>query len=74
VAHFGGSLEGDFIWSVTYCDILSGWTCNRAVWNKGAHGSVEATRSVEASLPFERLGFDSDNGSEFLNWHLLGFF
>lgn len=26
VAHCGGSLAGDFIWSVTYTDILSGWT------------------------------------------------
>ncbi len=34
VAHCGGRLEGDFIWSVTYCDLYSGWTCNRAVWNK----------------------------------------
>lgn len=74
VAHCGGSLEGNFIWSVTYCDIHSGWTCNRAVWNKGAHGIVEATREVEAALPFELLGFDTDNGSEFLNWHLLGYF
>jgi hypothetical protein len=74
VAHCGGSLEGDFIWSVTYCDIHSGWTCNRAVWNKGAHGIVEATREVENSLPFELLGFDTDNGSEFLNWHLLRYF
>lgn len=71
VAHCGARLEGDFIWSVTYCDIHSGWTCNRAVWNKGAHGIVEATRDVEKSLPFELLGFDTDNGSEFLNWHLL---
>ena len=55
---------------MTYCNILSGWTCNRAVWNKGAHGIVEATRSVEASLPFELLGFDTDNGSEFINSHL----
>lgn len=71
VAHCGGSLEGDFIWSVTYTDIWSGWTCNRAVWNKGAAGIVEATREVEAALPFELLGFDCDNGSEFLNWHLV---
>lgn len=74
VAHCGGSLEGDFIWSVTYTDIYSGWTANRAVWNKGAHGIVQATRDVEASLPFELLGFDTDNGSEFLNWHLLHHF
>jgi hypothetical protein len=71
VAHCGESLEGDFVWSVTYTDIASGWTANRAVWNKGAEGIVAATREVEAALPFELLGFDCDNGSEFLNWHLV---
>jgi hypothetical protein len=74
VAHCGNSLEGDFIWSVTYTDIHSGWTAHRAVWNKGAHGIVSATREVEAELPFELLGFDCDNGSEFLNYHLLYYF
>lgn len=74
VAHCGGSLEGDFIWSVTYTDIFSGWTTNRAVWNKGYTGIIEATRSVESLLPFELLGFDSDNGSEFLNHHLVRYF
>ena len=44
VAHCGESLEGDFVWSVTYTDIHSGWTALRAVWNKGAHGIVAATR------------------------------
>jgi hypothetical protein len=74
VAHCGGSLEGDFVWSVTYCNIYSGWTANRAVWNKGSAGVVAATREVEAALPFDLLGFDTDNGSEFLNWHLLRYF
>src|SRR5467141_3171061 len=27
---------------------------------------------MEASLPFELLGLDSDNGGEFLNYHVLG--
>jgi hypothetical protein len=74
VAHCGQSLEGDFIWSVTYTDLYSGWTSLRAVWNKGAEGIVEATRQVEQALPFELLGFDCDNGSEFLNWHLVKHF
>lgn len=34
---------------------------------------LAATRTVEAALPFARLGFDCDNGSEFLNQHLLGY-
>lgn len=74
VAHCGQSLEGDFIWSVTYTDLFSGWTANRAVWNKGAAGIVAATKEVEAALPFSILGFDCDNGSEFLNWHLVRYF
>jgi hypothetical protein len=74
VAHCGGTLCGDFIWSIVLTDIDSGWTCQRAVWNKGAHGVVEQIRAMENKLPFELLGFDCDNGSEFLNYHLLGYF
>jgi hypothetical protein len=70
VAHCGSSLAGEFIWSLTYTDIWSGWTEGRAVWNKGARGVLAATREVEEALPFALLGFDCDNGSEFLNHHL----
>lgn len=73
VAHCGTSLAGDFIWSLTYTDICSGWTEGRAVWNKGAAGVVAATQDVEEALPFDLLGFDCDNGSEFLNHHLWGY-
>lgn len=74
VAHCGPSLAGDFIWTVTYTDIYSGWTASRAVWNKGATDVVEKTRQIEAELPFPFLGFDCDNGSEFLNHHLVRYF
>jgi hypothetical protein len=71
VAHCGGSLAGSFIWSLTYTDLASSWTEGRAVWNKGANGVVEQTKSVEQTLPFAILGFDFDNGSEWLNWALI---
>ena len=70
VAHCGNSLAGDFIWSLTFTDIFSQWTQNRAVWNKGAQGVLEQVKDLEAGLPFELLGFDVDNGSEFLTFHL----
>ena len=70
VAHCGGSMSGDFIWSITYTDIQSTWTSLRAVWNKGYEGVRDQTRDVESKLPFRILGFDCDNGSEFLNHHL----
>lgn len=38
VAHCGTSLEGNFVWSLTMTDILTTWTENRAVWNKGSYG------------------------------------
>ena len=71
VAHCGSSLAGNFIWSLTYTDLASTWTEGRAVWNKGSHGVLEQTKNVEGTLPFPILGFDFDNGSEWLNWTLI---
>ncbi len=71
VAHCGSSLAGNFIWSLTYTDLASTWTEGRAVWNKGAHGVLEQTQNVERALPCALLGFDFDNGSEWLNWTLI---
>src|SRR5262245_2831572 len=71
VAHCGGSLAGDFIWSLTYTDLACTWTEGRAIWNKGSTGVLEQTRDVERELPFAILGFDFDNGSEWLNWTLI---
>jgi hypothetical protein len=74
VAHCGGSMSGSFIWSITYTDIKSTWTVTRAVWNKTYEGIRDQTRDVESRLPFPILGFDCDNGSEFLNHHLTRYF
>lgn len=71
VAHCGGSLAGNFVWSLTYTDMASSWTEGRAVYNKGAKGVVDQTQHVEENLPFALLGMDFDNGTEWLNWHLI---
>jgi len=73
VAHCGNSLQGDFVWSLTLTDIFSGWTENRAVWNKGYEGVRQAVQDVEESLPFLLTGFHTDNGGEFLNHHLISY-
>lgn len=74
VAHCGTSLAGDFIWSLTVTDICSGWTELRALWGKGATGVVDRMANIESLLPFSLKGFDCDNGSEFLNQHLIRHF
>lgn len=74
VHHCGNSLRGDYIYSLTMTDIVSGWTENRAIWGKSAPAVLNAVRSIQASLPFPLKGFDSDNGSEFLNQVLYEYF
>jgi hypothetical protein len=74
VAHSGNSLLGDFAWSLTMTDIFSHWTENRATWGKGSEGVKKQIQNVETSLFFTILGFDCDNGSEFLNWALWRYF
>ena len=74
VAHCGGSTEGDFVWSLTFTDIDSGWTQNGAVWNKGEHGVHQLLESIELTLPFGIKGFHSDNGGEFINHHLESYY
>ncbi|OGU77259.1 MAG: hypothetical protein A2W11_02220 [Ignavibacteria bacterium RBG_16_35_7] len=74
VAHCGSSLSGSFIYSVNTTDIATGWIATRAAWGKGQTGVFHALQSIEYSLPFKILGFDSDNGNEFLNRHLINYF
>src|SRR4029079_16427547 len=52
-------------------DYATTWVELRAMWGRGQVGTLAALRDVEASLPFELLGLDSDNGGEFLNDHVL---
>ncbi len=74
VAHCGESLSGMFVYTIDTVDIATGWTEQRAVWGKGETGVLEQIKDIEKSLPFPLLGFDSDNGSEFLNYHLFRHF
>ncbi len=67
-------MTGMFAFTLDCVDIATGWTEQRAVWGKGETGVLEQIRHIEHSLPFSLLGFDSDNGSEFLNYHLLRHF
>lgn len=71
VAHCGNSVAGMFVYTVNTVDIASQWTEQRAVWGKGEKNVVSAVKCIENALPFKLKGFDCDNGSEFLNWHLL---
>jgi hypothetical protein len=74
VAHCGSSVSGMFAYTVNCVDIATSWTEQRAIWGKGEKGTKNAIQDIENHLPFKLKGFDCDNGSEFLNWHLWRFF
>ncbi len=70
VSHSGNSGEGEFAHSLNVTDIHTSWTESRAVLGRGQVAVEQALEEVERALPFRLLGVDSDNGSEFINWHL----
>jgi hypothetical protein len=73
VGHDGGDAGGEFIQTLDVTDVCSGWTETQAVRNKAQVWVFEALESIGKRLPFPLLGIDSDNGSEFINHHLLRF-
>jgi hypothetical protein len=72
VAHCGGSLLGDLIYTLQFVDIKTTWTERVGVMGKSQYKVFEGIRRVHNTLlPFPLLGVDSDNGGEFINAHLL---
>lgn len=74
VAHCGDSIEGDYVNTVDVVDIATGWTEQAASWGKGEIGVLAALKDIELRMPFAILGFDADNGGEFINYHLMRHF
>lgn len=70
VAHSGGDMSGDFIWTLTSVEVSSGWTEVRGVWNRGQQACCDGLEAIRNSQPFKLLGVDSDNGGEFINYHV----
>lgn len=71
VAHIGSSSDGECCYTLNLTDVHSGWVELEAVLNKAQVWTVQAIEHIRARLPFPLLGIDSDNGSEFINAHLL---
>jgi len=74
VAHCGDKIEGDYANTINLVDIASEWTEQAASWGKGEIGVLAGLKDMEARIPFPILGFDADNGGEFINHHLMHHF
>ena len=71
VAHSGDRADGEFAHTVNQTDIVTTWVESRAVLGKSQIRVQQALEAMRHGLPFRLLGIDSDNGSEFLNGHLV---
>jgi len=71
VAHDGGNSSGDFIQSLNFVDIATCWDITAACKNKAQVHVFKALRTIINRFPFIIAGIDSDNGSEFINNHML---
>jgi len=70
VSHSGACALGDFGYTLDVVDVMSGWVERRCVLGKSEINVQRAIDDVRQELPFDLLGIDSDNGSEFINDHL----
>ncbi len=70
VSHSGNSASGEYAHTLNVTDIHTTWTESRAVLGRGEQAVQRALNEIGGVLPFRLRGVDSDNGSEFINWHL----
>jgi hypothetical protein len=71
VSHDGGNPSGDFCQTLNTVDIKSGWTEMEALKNRAQIWTFKGLSNITSRLPFRLKGIDSDNGSEFINHHLV---
>ena len=73
VAHCGTTTEGFYLNTLVGTDVATGWTECVGVWGKSQRAVFAGLETSRGWLPMPLLGLDSDNGSEFLNAHLVRF-
>jgi hypothetical protein len=70
VAHCGECGDGEFAHTLNLTDIHSTWVESGAVLGKSQVAVQTMLEQLRTQLPFALRGIDSDNGSEFINFHL----
>lgn len=71
VAHCGPTTAGFYLNTLVGTDVATGWTECVGVWGKSQRAVFAGLETTRGRLPMRLLGLDSDNGSEFLNDHLV---
>ena len=73
VAHCGTFVNGQYLQTLVMTDISTGWTEFAILLFRDQTSVLEAIEHLREQIPFDLLGLDTDNGTEFLNYLLLGY-
>ena len=73
VEHNGGSSHGHYAYTLTVVDVVSGFSRRRAVLGRGRAGIFRELDDILKDWPHKPWGLHTDNGSEFLNNHLVAY-
>lgn len=71
VEHCGASASGEYLNTLSTVDLLSSWWEGEAVMGRGQARTGEALELAKNRYPFAWREIHSDNGAEFINWHLF---
>ena len=71
VEHCGQSTRGEYVCTLSCTDIATGWWEAEAIMGRGQHATFEALKRIRQRFPFPWKEIHSDNGTEFINWHLF---
>jgi len=73
VHHCGPRAAGEYVCTLQMIDVLTGWSERRAILGRSYLVMRDAFLYFLARLPFPVLEIHPDNGSEFLNHHMINF-
>ena len=73
VHHCGPHTEGEYVYTLQIVDVTTGWSGRRAILGRSYMVVADALYYLAHQIPFPILEMHPDNGSEFLNAHLLRF-
>jgi hypothetical protein len=71
VHHSGPVASGDYVHTLQMVDIATGWSERVAILGRGQRAMEQGFVMILARLPFPIKHLHPDNGSEFLNHHLM---
>jgi hypothetical protein len=70
VEHCGRSTREEYLCTLSTTDISTNWWEGEAPMGKGQERVFRALKRIRSRYPFNWQNIHSDNGSEFINWHL----